>query len=105
VAVIARGSIQALDTPEKLRALTSPSEAVHLKVYGLSSNVLARLLTSVLENPEFTTEGEISGVSFTRHHEDSTLDQSIRIIHKHGGTILGMDSERATLLDVLESYE
>jgi hypothetical protein len=37
--------------------------------------------------------------------DDASLDLATRRVFENGGTILAIDSERATLLDVLESYE
>ncbi len=105
VAVIARGSIQALDTPRNLRSLSNPSEVVHLKIAGLTAERAERLLAPVLQNPEIVTEGQTVVVSFTRVSDDNKLDEAIRIAQADGGTVAGVESERATLLDVLESYE
>ena len=84
VAIISRGSIRALDTPRNLRELTSGSELVHVTAAGA--------------NGTFKT-------SFTRQHNDDRLDQVIRDLQNHGARIIDVETERATLLDVLERYE
>jgi len=81
VAVISRGSIRALDTPKNLRDLTSGSETVHIKV----------------------SSGE--KISLTREHNDNRLDEAIRSLQQRGERIIDIETERATLLDVLERYE
>jgi len=81
VAIISRGRIRAIDTPRKLRDLTSESELVHITVAG----------------------GE--KVSFTRQHNDDLLDEKIRELQDRGARIIDIETERATLLDVLERYE
>jgi len=81
VAIISRGRIRAIDTPRKLRDLTSGSELVHITVAG----------------------GE--KISFTRQHNDDLLDKKIRELQLQGKRIMDIDTERATLLDVLERYE
>ena len=81
VAIISRGRIRAIDTPRNLRALTSGSEMVHIIVAG----------------------GE--KISFTRQHDDDLLDEKIRELQGRGARIIDIESERATLLDVLERYE
>jgi len=81
VAIISRGSIRAIDTPRNLRDLTSESEVVHI----------------TLANSE--------KISFTRQHNDELLDQKIRELQSAGKTIVDVETERATLLDVLEKYE
>jgi ABC-2 type transport system ATP-binding protein len=87
VAIISRGSIRALDTPQHLRSLTSKSEQVHVTVSGLNGS------------------RESERVSFTRRAGDSTLDERLRELQSRGGRILDVDVERASLFDVLELYE
>jgi ABC-2 type transport system ATP-binding protein len=87
VAIISRGRIRAIDTPPQLRSVTSGSERVHITVAGLDSG------------------NESSKVSFTRHANDNQLDDMLRDLQKRGGRILDVETERATLLDVLEQYE
>ncbi len=87
VAVISRGQIRAIDTPEQLRSLTSKSEVVHVTVAGLNG-----------------TSGS-QKVSFTRDVGDNQLDDMLRDLQKRGGRILDVESERGSLLDVLELYE
>lgn len=81
VAIISRGRIRAIDTPKNLRALTSGSEMVHITV----------------------SQGE--KVSFTRQQNDDRLDETIRQLQSDGKKIVDVETERATLLDVLERYE
>lgn len=81
VAIISRGRIRAIDTPKNLRALTSGSELVHITLKG----------------------GE--KVSFTRQQNDDLLDKKLRELQSQGVQIIDIETERATLLDVLERYE
>ena len=81
VAIISRGRIRAIDTPKNLRGLTSNSETVHITV----------------------SDGE--KISFTRQHDDDRLDEKIRELQSQGKKIVDVETERATLLDVLERYE
>jgi ABC-2 type transport system ATP-binding protein len=81
VAIISRGRIRAIDSPKNLRDLTSGSEMVHITVSG----------------------GE--KISFTRQHDDNRLDEEIRRLQNQGATIVDIETDRATLLDVLERYE
>jgi ABC-2 type transport system ATP-binding protein len=87
VAIISRGSIRALDTPQHLRSLTSKSEQVHVTVSGLNGS------------------RESERISFTRRAGDSTLDERLRDLQSRGGRILDVEVERASLFDVLELYE
>ena len=81
VAIISRGEIRAIDTPKKLRELSSGSEVVHITV----------------------ASGE--KISFTREGNDDRLDETIRKLQNQGQRIVDIETERATLLDVLERYE
>jgi len=81
VAVISRGRIRAIDTPKNLRDLSSGSETVHITV----------------------ASGE--KVTLTRQQNDSLLDDTIRNLQQRGKRIVDVETERATLLDVLERYE
>jgi len=81
VAIISRGSIRALDTPKNLRARTSGTETAHITIAG----------------------GE--KISLTRQTNDNRLDEKIRDLHERGARIIDIETERPTLLDVLEKYE
>jgi ABC-2 type transport system ATP-binding protein len=81
VAIISRGRIRAIDTPNNLRDLTSDSEMVHITV----------------------SNGE--KISFARQHNDDRLDERIRKLQSDGVKIIDIETDRATLLDVLEMYE
>jgi len=81
VAVISRGSIRALDSPKNLRDVTSGSETVHITVSSGKK------------------------ISLTRQHNDDRLDETIRNLQQSGERIIDIETERTTLLDVLERYE
>jgi len=81
VAVISRGRIRAIDTPKNLRDLSSGSETVTITI----------------------ARGD--KISFTREQNDNLLDEKIRELQSRGDRILDIETERATLLDVLERYE
>ena len=105
VAVISRGRIRALDTPERLRALNHQTERVRLSVRGIARERIHALLAHTLNELEVEEEGHHLVIAFTREADDERLDMAVRVIHEEGGSLLACDSERATLLDVLESYE
>ena len=84
VAIISRGSIRAIDTPQGLRELTSESETVFITALG--------------GNGEFK-------ISFTRQPNDDLLDAKIRELQQTGARIQDIETKRATLLDVLERYD
>jgi ABC-type multidrug transport system ATPase subunit len=81
VAIISRGRIRAIDTPRNLRDLSSGSQTVHITL----------------------ASGE--KISFTREQTDNLLDEKIRELQSTGARIVDIETQRATLLDVLEQYE
>ena len=87
VAIISRGTIRALDTPQHLRSLTSKSEQVHVTVSGLNGS------------------HESTKISFTRQAGDTLLDERLRDLQSRGARIIDVQVDRATLFDVLELYE
>ncbi len=87
VAIISRGEIKAIDTPQHLRSLTSKLEQVHVTVSGLNG----------------THDSET--ISFTRQAGDDRLDEILRDLQKRGGRVVDIDVDRGSLLDVLEMYE
>jgi ABC-2 type transport system ATP-binding protein len=87
VAIISRGQIRAIDTSQQLRSLTLKSEVVHVTVAGLNG------------------ASESQKVSLTREADDNQLDDLLRDLQKRGGRILDVETDRGSLLDVLELYE
>ena len=87
VAIISRGRIRAIDTPQHLRSLTSKTEQVHVTVSGLNGAAASET------------------ISFTRRSGDNQLDERLRDLQKRGARILDVEVERGSLLDALELYE
>ena len=87
VAIISRGRIRAIDTPQKLRTFTSGVETIRLTVSGLNGT------------------HESTQISFTRQPGDNQLDEKLRDLQTRGARILDVDTEKGSLLDVLELYE
>ena len=105
VAIISRGQIRALDTPRNLREQHKQTERLHLNVRGVSAERVQRALTHEFNDLEVAEQGASILVTFTRETDDQLLDAAVRALHDSGGSIISVDAERATLLDVLESYE
>lgn len=105
VAVISRGRIRALDTPKKLRATHGQSERVELSVRGITRERARELLAQLFDDLEIKEDGAALHIAFTRESGDERLDAAVRVLQENGASLLSFDSERATLLDVLESYE
>jgi ABC-2 type transport system ATP-binding protein len=105
VAVISRGQIRALDTPGGLRAVHKNAERVRLAVRGLSPEQARGALSQAAGEFELSGDEQSLVVQFTRAVDDALLDRVVRLVQTAGGRILSCESERATLLDVLEQYE
>jgi ABC-2 type transport system ATP-binding protein len=107
VAIISYGQIRALDTPQNLRALNHQTERVRLTATarGIEAERIRRALESVLDELEFREQGDSIIISFTREAGDDRLDLALRVLREEGASVLACDAERATLLDVLETYE
>ena len=105
VAIISHGRIRALDTPKNLRTLNRQTERVSLTARGVSAERVRRALAPELDDLEVTEQAQALVIAFTREAGDDLLDLAVRSLHEQGGIVTACESERATLLDVLESYE
>lgn len=105
VAIISRGRIRALDTPDKLRNLHRQTERVSLKAQGVTAEQVTCTMAREFDDLEVKAHGQTLLISFTRATDDDRLDHALRALHELGASILDFEAERATLLDVLESYE
>ncbi|HKQ52392.1 MAG TPA: ABC transporter ATP-binding protein, partial [Pyrinomonadaceae bacterium] len=105
VAVISRGRIRALDTPERLRAAHVQTERVELRVHGVTPESARELLVHAVDGLEIKDDGAALRITFAREAGDRKLDAAVRALQESGATLVSFDSERATLLDVLETYE
>lgn len=105
IAIISRGSIRATGTPAELRAEHRQSERVQLTVRGISREQAEHALNQKSDDLKIEGQRLTLVVSFTRETGDDQLDAAVRALHENGGTVLSVETERATLLEVLESYE
>ena len=105
VAIISAGEIRAVDSPTNLRSINSDAEVIRLTVSGLLRERAEAAMNSQFEHLQFESGEKFTIISFTRRSGDDRLDEALRKVHQAGGTILSVESERPTLLDVLESYE
>ncbi|MCM3871328.1 MAG: ABC transporter ATP-binding protein [Pyrinomonadaceae bacterium] len=105
VAIISAGEIRAIDSPTNLRSINSDAEVVRLTITGLSLERVEAILNPHFDQLQVVAGETVTHISFTRRSGDDRLDEAIRKIHEGGGTIQRAESERPTLLDVLESYE
>lgn len=102
VAIISRGEIKAIDSPANLRKLTSELEKVKLMVIGIER----RLATQLFADSEITAaERDLIRITFTREPWDQRLDEALRKLQQNGAIVIDVETERPTLLDLLERYE
>ena len=105
VAVISRGRIRAIDAPANLRAVHEQRERVCLIVSETESDNVARVLGAPFDDLEVHDEGERTSICFTREVSDDMLDRALRLLYGAGARVVSCETERATLLDVLERFE
>lgn len=109
VAIISRGQIKALDTPSNLRATHSDNEDVSIAfAVDDAMQVEAALREAFSNHPLTLGRSELKDhwvLTFSRKTSDDVLDNVLRLLHQSGASIKTVEAERATLLEVLESYE
>jgi ABC-2 type transport system ATP-binding protein len=105
VGIISRGRIRALGTPQSMRTEHRQTERVRLTVINLAYERAQFALNPILRDIELTQSEHQLIIAFTREINDANLDLALRRIFENKGTLLAMEKESATLLDVMESYE
>ncbi len=109
VAIISNGEIRAIDAPRNLRTAHTEEERVTITFSGLgpaeTEQVLARSYARELFVVEQSNRSGESVLRFARTVNDDLLDVFLRVLQQGGGVIRSVESEKATLLDVLERYE
>lgn len=109
VAIISRGEIRALDSPRNLRAMHSDNEQVSLAFRVDDAMQVETALRGAFSTHPFTlSRSETSAgwtLVFSRKADDDILDIVLRVLHRTDCRVQNIDSRRATLLEVLESYE
>jgi ABC-2 type transport system ATP-binding protein len=105
VAIISRGRIRVVGAPAEIRATHKQTERVTLLLRDIAPAVVERALANQARQLQVVQQGDACAVSFTRVADDDQLDRVVRILLPAGARLLSCDVERATLLDVLESFE
>ena len=103
VAVISKGEIRDVDKPENLRLKHKQTQRVKITLQNLSASDLN--LPPALEKLEIENHTDFLRISFERNADDRTLGETISLLSGKGAKILDVETEKPTLLDVLESYE
>ncbi len=103
VAVISKGKIRAMDTPKKLRSSQKQVEQVLITIRKTDSKQI-QALNSVTRF-EYETRGENQLIRFERELSDNILQSAVRCLDEAGAQIVDIETDKSTLLDVLESYQ
>jgi len=105
VAIISRGEIRAVDSPANLRRQNKQTQQVKITLSGISENFLRENLSAKLLNFAVENQTEAVSLKFRREADDVSLGDTITFITNSGAKVLDVETEKPTLLDVLESYE
>jgi ABC-2 type transport system ATP-binding protein len=105
VAVISKGEIRAVNTPENLRRQNGQTQKVKITLNGVAEKILREKLAAKLSDFTFANHAETVSINFQRQADDDSLGETITFLTEHGAKILDVETEKPTLLDVLESYE
>lgn len=105
IAIISHGRIRELDTPDRIRKLHKAQERVRLVLEGISIQGAVNALAPALSDAEVSQDGPRTVVTFFREIGDERLDRGLRAVLANGTRVISCETERATLLDVLETYE
>jgi ABC-2 type transport system ATP-binding protein len=105
VAIISNGEIRAADSPENLRRKNKTVQTVKVYLKNIEENKLRGMLSNFLEDFSVETEKDFLKLIFERETDDELLGKTISKLTENGATLLDVETEKATLLDVLERYE
>jgi ABC-2 type transport system ATP-binding protein len=105
VAIISKGEIRAVDSPENFRRSDVQTQTVKIYLDGLSENHLRQIVSEFL--PDFLLEPkkDFLILTFTRQADDDLLGKMFALLAQNQAKILDVQTEKATLFDVLESFE
>jgi ABC-2 type transport system ATP-binding protein len=103
VAVISKGEIRDIDAPENLRRRHGQTQRVKITLQNLRESDLN--LPETLGKLEIENHSESMVISFERKTDDELLGETISLLTQKGARVLDIETEKPTLLDVLESYE
>jgi ABC-2 type transport system ATP-binding protein len=105
IAIISHGRIRELDTPDRIRTLHRARERVRLVLDGISIERAVNVLAPTLPDVEVSQDGPRTVVTFSREVGDDRLDRGLRAILANGTYVVACETQRASLLEVLEAYE
>jgi ABC-2 type transport system ATP-binding protein len=109
VAIISRGQIRALDSPGNLRTTHTKHEQISITFAAHDAMQVESDLRAAFSSQSLTLERSTAKdawvLKFARKAEDEMLHEVLGVLQQSNCVIRGIETERATLLNVLESYE
>lgn len=109
VGMISNGEIRAVDTPQNLRRSHHQTQQVKIVCGNITAETMREIFPGFAREafPSFAIEehGGHLVLSFTRETEDDLLGRTIALLNEKGARIIDVETEQATLLDVLEAME
>lgn len=109
VAIISNGRIRALDTAQNLRKRHTRTEEVSITFTPDVADTVNMALRQAFTDRFFTLERASAGghwlLSFSREIEDEVLNVVLALLHRCDAVVRGIETKRATLLEVLEQYQ
>ncbi len=103
VAIISEGTIRAIDKPSNLRRSHKPTQKVRIDLKGVLEDSLITL--NRLTDFEVEEKEDTITLTFDREADDNLLGATLADLNEKGAKILDVETEKPTLLDVLESYD
>ncbi len=105
VAILSNGEIKAVDTPENFRRKNKTMQTVKIFLSRIDENKTREACAESLKDFSIENEKNFLKLIFERESDDEMLGKIISNLAQKGAKILDVETESATLLDVLESYE
>lgn len=105
VAIISKGEISAVGTTKSLRASHRQTQKVKIITRGITVDKLQMLLSENPANYKIEIQPKNISIFFERETDDYSLGKIISQLNDNGAQILDIETEKPTLLDVLESYD
>jgi len=105
VAVISKGEIRAINTPENLRRAHRQTQSVKIFFSRAGDIQFEDFAPLNLSDSELEIDADKYVLKFTRETSDALLGETIAFLTAKSAKILDVETEQATLLDVLENYD
>ncbi len=105
VAIISKGEIRAIDSTTNLRNLNRTQQTVVILFKETNEQKVRNLMPEYLKDYSILPDKNLIKLKFNRNIEDSLLSDVVAHFNNKQLRIVDIETEKSTLLDVLESYE